>query len=182
MLLLLLVVSFCPDCRSMRQSSAPSVDLWLHQPDPVHSRKSHPARCTSRLTNLSIELGGSFGRSPCLIPEKAHAPTRNLSVHPSRKAQLRKANTGVRNLMPSECTWIIPEARSYSSASCFLSENGREEEKGKRASAEVRSFAKKKKTLLLRHVRESENFRKRNETRDGFENKTSFFDGTAADR
>jgi len=63
-----------------------------------------------------------------------------------------------------------------------VTRTGREEEKVKRASAEVRSFAKKKKTLLLRHVRESENFRKRNETRDGFENKTSFFDGTAADR
>jgi hypothetical protein len=42
-----------------------------------------------------------------------------------------------------------------------LSENGREEEKVKRASAEVRSFARKKKTLLLR---ESEKFQE-NETK-----------------
>jgi hypothetical protein len=57
-----------------------------------------------------------------------------------------------------------------------VTRTGREEEKGKRASAEVRS-RRKKKLFLHESRRISEN-----ETKRAAALKTSFFDGTAADR
>jgi hypothetical protein len=58
-----------------------------------------------------------------------------------------------------------------------VTRTGREEEKVKRASAEVRSFAKKKKNSSSSSRKISEN-----ETKRAAALKTSFFDGTAADR